>query len=42
MNGEISVKSIVNKGTEFKIVLPYINWNVVMFKFVMLHSTFQL
>ena len=25
MNGEISVKSIVNKGTEFKIVLPYIN-----------------
>ncbi len=24
MNGEISVKSIVNKGTEFKIVLPYI------------------
>ena len=25
MNGEISVKSVVNKGTEFKIVLPYIN-----------------
>lgn len=25
MNGEISVKSIVNKGTEFKIVLPYNN-----------------
>jgi len=24
MNGEISVKSVVNKGTEFKIVLPYI------------------
>jgi len=23
MNGEISVKSVVNKGTEFKIVLPY-------------------
>jgi two-component system phosphate regulon sensor histidine kinase PhoR len=25
MNGEISVKSTVDKGTEFKIVLPYIN-----------------
>lgn len=25
MNGEISVKSIVDKGTEFKIVLPYNN-----------------
>lgn len=25
MNGEISVKSVVNKGTEFKIVLPYNN-----------------
>ncbi|MBP8067526.1 MAG: HAMP domain-containing histidine kinase [Pedobacter sp.] len=25
MNGEISVKSVVDKGTEFKIVLPYIN-----------------
>ena len=25
MNGEISVKSVVGKGTEFKIVLPYIN-----------------
>lgn len=25
MNGEISVKSVVAKGTEFKIVLPYIN-----------------
>ncbi|MEJ5994766.1 HAMP domain-containing sensor histidine kinase [Pedobacter sp. Du54] len=24
MNGEISVKSVVDKGTEFKIVLPYI------------------
>lgn len=24
MNGEITVKSVVNKGTEFKIVLPYI------------------
>ncbi|MFA6278424.1 MAG: HAMP domain-containing sensor histidine kinase [Pedobacter sp.] len=24
MNGEISVKSVVNKGSEFKIVLPYI------------------
>ena len=23
MNGEITVKSVVNKGTEFKIVLPY-------------------
>lgn len=25
MNGEITVKSVVNKGTEFKIVLPYNN-----------------
>jgi two-component system phosphate regulon sensor histidine kinase PhoR len=25
MDGEISVKSVVNKGSEFKIVLPYIN-----------------
>ncbi|MFI5451034.1 sensor histidine kinase [Pedobacter sp. UC225_61] len=25
MNGEISVKSVVDKGTEFKIVLPYTN-----------------
>ncbi|RYG19865.1 MAG: HAMP domain-containing histidine kinase, partial [Chitinophagaceae bacterium] len=25
MGGEISVKSVVDKGTEFKIVLPYIN-----------------
>lgn len=25
MNGEISVKSVVNRGTEFKIVLPYNN-----------------
>ncbi|RZJ77525.1 MAG: HAMP domain-containing histidine kinase, partial [Flavobacterium sp.] len=25
MNGEISVKSVVDKGTEFKIVLPYNN-----------------
>ncbi|MBB2146670.1 sensor histidine kinase [Pedobacter sp. LMG 31464] len=25
MNGDISVKSVVDKGTEFKIVLPYIN-----------------
>lgn len=25
MNGEISVRSVVDKGTEFKIVLPYIN-----------------
>lgn len=24
MNGEITVKSVVNKGTEFKIVLPYV------------------
>ncbi|RZK43513.1 MAG: HAMP domain-containing histidine kinase [Pedobacter sp.] len=25
MNGEISVKSVVDKGTEFKIVLPYVS-----------------
>lgn len=25
MNGEISVKSVVDKGTEFKIILPYMN-----------------
>jgi two-component system phosphate regulon sensor histidine kinase PhoR len=25
MNGEITVKSVVSKGTEFKIVLPYIS-----------------
>jgi two-component system phosphate regulon sensor histidine kinase PhoR len=25
MNGEISVKSVVDRGTEFKIVLPYMN-----------------
>lgn len=25
MNGEITIKSVVNKGTEFKIVLPYNN-----------------
>ncbi|RZL48623.1 MAG: HAMP domain-containing histidine kinase, partial [Pedobacter sp.] len=25
MNGEITVKSVIDKGTEFKIVLPYNN-----------------